>query len=33
MLIRNGNYMQIIEAIEKNENIIRDAHDTKLTGH
>ena len=33
MLIRNGNYIQIIEITEKNENIIKNAHDTKLTGH
>ena len=33
MLTRNGNYMQIIEATEKNENIIKNAHDIKLTGH
>ena len=33
MLIRNGNYMQITEAIEKNENIIKNAHDIKLTRH
>ena len=33
MLIRNGNYIQIIETTDKNENIIRNAHDTKLTGY
>ena len=33
MLIKNGNYMQIIEVTEKNENIIKNAHDTKLIGH
>ena len=33
MLIRNGNYMQIAEATEKNENIIKNAHDTELIGH
>ena len=25
--------MQMAEAIEKNENIIKNAHDTKLAGH
>ena len=33
MLVKNGNYMQITEATEKNNDIIRDAHDTKLVGH
>ena len=33
MLIKNGNYMQITEATEENNNIIREAHDTKLSGH
>ena len=32
MLIRNGNYMQIIKATEENENIIRNVHDTRLAG-
>ena len=33
MLIKNGNYMQVTEITEKNENIIKNAHDTKLIGH
>ena len=33
MLIKNGNYMQITEKIEKNENIIKTAHDIVLIGH
>ena len=33
MLIKNGNYMQITEKTEKNENIIKNVHDTKLIGH
>ena len=33
MLVKNGNYMQITEATEKNNDIIENAHDTKLTGH
>ena len=33
MLIRNGDYMQITETIEKNNDIIKNVHDTKLTGH
>ena len=33
MLVKNGNYMQITEAIEKNNDIIRNIHDTKITGH
>ena len=33
MLVRNGNYMQITEAIGKNNDIIKNVHDSKLTGH
>ena len=33
MLIRNGDYMQITEAIEKNNDIIKNVHDPKLTEH
>ena len=33
LLVKNGNYMQITEATEKNNDIIRDVHDSKLTGH
>ena len=33
MLVRNVNYMQIAEAIEKNNDIIKNIHDTRLTGH
>ena len=33
ILIRKGDYMQVAEAIEKNQNIIKEAHDTKLTGY
>ena len=33
MLVKNGNYMQMTEATEKNNDIIRNAHDTKLTGY
>ena len=32
MLIKNGDYMQIIEITEK-KNIIKNAHDIKLIGH
>ena len=32
MLVKNGNYMQITETTEKND-IIRNVHDSKLTGH
>ena len=32
MLVKNGNYMQIAEATEKND-IIRNVHDIKLTGY
>ena len=33
MLVKNGDYMQVIETTEKNQNIIKEIHDTKLTGH
>ena len=33
MLIRNGDYMQVAETTEENQNIIKKTHDTKLTGH
>ena len=33
MLVKNGNYMQITEATEKNNDFIRKVHDTKTTGH
>ena len=33
MLVKNGNYMQITEATEKNNDIIKKAHDTRLSGH
>ena len=33
MLVKNGNYMQITEATEENNDIIRNVHDTRLTGH
>ena len=33
MLVRNGNYMQVAETTEKNNDIIRNVHDTRLTGH
>ena len=33
MLVKKGDYMQITEATEKNNDIIRNANDTKLTGH
>ena len=33
MLVKNGNYMQITEVTEKNNDIIKNVHDTKLTGH
>ena len=33
MLVKNGNYMQITETTEKTNNIIRNVHDTRLTGH
>ena len=33
MLVKNGNYMQVTEATEKNNDIIRNVHDTKLAEH
>ena len=33
MLVKNGDYMQITEATEKNNNIIKNAHDIRLAGH
>ena len=33
MLVKNGDYMQIAEATEKNNDIIRDVHDTRLAGY
>ena len=33
MLVKNGNYMQVTEATEENNDIMRDVHDTRLTGH
>ena len=33
MLVKNGNYMQITETTEENNDIIRNVHDTKLAGH
>ena len=33
MLVKNGNYMQITETTEKNNDIIRNVHDTKIAGH
>ena len=33
MLIKNNNYIQMAETTEKNENIIKNAYDTKLTGY
>ena len=33
MLIKNGNYMQVIEATEENNDIIKNVHDTRLAGH
>ena len=33
MLVKNGNYMQITEATEKNNDIIRNFHDTRLARH
>ena len=29
MLVKNGDYMQIAEATERNNDIIRNVHDTK----
>ena len=33
MLVKNGNYMQITEATKKNNDIIKNVHDTRITGH
>ena len=33
MLVKKGIYMQITETIEKNNDIIKNVHDIKLTGH
>ena len=33
MLVKNGDYMQVTEVTEKNNDIIRNVHDTKLTGY
>ena len=33
MLVRNGNYMQVAETTEKNNDIIKKVHDTRLAGH
>ena len=33
MLIRNGDYMQVAKTTEKNENVIKKAHDSKLAGY
>ena len=33
MLVKNGNYMQVTETTEENNDIIRNAHDTRLAGH
>ena len=33
MLVRKSDYMQVAEASEENQNIIREAHDTKLAGY
>ena len=33
MLVKNGNYMQIIETTERNNDIIKNVHDTKIAGH
>ena len=33
MLVKNGNYMQIIKTTEENNDIIKKAHDIKLTGY
>ena len=33
LLVKNGNYMQIAEATEKNNDIIKNVHDSKLAGH
>ena len=33
MLVKNGNYMQVIEITEENNDIIRNVHDTRLAEH
>ena len=33
ILVKQGNYMQVTEATEKNNDIIKNAHDTRLTGY
>ena len=33
MLVKKGNYMQITEATEKNNDIIKNVHDTRITGY
>ena len=33
MLVRKGDYMQVTEATEENQNVIREAHDTRFAGH
>ena len=33
MLVKNVNYMQITETTEKNNDIIRNVHDTKIIGY
>ena len=33
MLVKNGNYMQITETTEKNNDIIKKVHDTRLAGY
>ena len=33
MLVKNNNYMQMAEATEKNNDIIKNVHDIKITGH
>ena len=33
ILVKNGNYMQIAKATKKNENVIKNAHDSKLVGY
>ena len=33
MLVKNSNYMQITETTEKNNENIKNVHDTRITGH
>ena len=33
MLVKNGNCIQIVETTEKNNDIIKNVYDTKITGH